>query len=114
VLLSNTEVMQLHATSDHYDFDFHAFSLSGFDVTVNKQENGSTYPSIDWVGAIFSGSQKIWQPKLCECTRCVICRILPSSRLMKAMSGVLESPRQALSIGSTCSFIGRLFLDHLG
>ena len=44
------------------DFDFHAFSLSGFDVTVNKQENGSTYPSIDWVGAIFSGSQKIWQP----------------------------------------------------
>lgn len=47
MLLSNTEVMQLHATSDHYDFDFHAFSLSGFDVTVNKQENGSTYPSID-------------------------------------------------------------------
>ena len=40
MLLSNTEVMQLHATSDHYDFDFHAFSLSGFDVTVNKQENG--------------------------------------------------------------------------
>jgi hypothetical protein len=36
VLLSNTEVMQLHATSDHYDFDFHAFSLSGFDVTVNR------------------------------------------------------------------------------
>ena len=88
--------MQLHATSDHYDFDFHAFSLSGFDVTVNKQENGSTYPSID------------------ECTRCVICRILSSSAPMKAMSGVLESPRQALSIGSTCSFIGRLFLDHLG
>jgi len=96
------------------DFDFHAFSLSGFDVTVNKQENGSTYPSIDWVGAIFSGSQKIWQPKLCECTRCVICRILPSSQLMKAMSGVLESSRAAVSIRATCSIIARLFENSLG
>jgi len=84
------------------DFDFHAFSLSGFDVTVSKKmaapikDQRSSIKSID------------------ECTRCVICRILPSSRLMKAISGVLESSRQSLSIGSTCSFIGRLFENHSG
>ena len=40
--------------------------------------------------------------------------ILPSSAPMRSISGVLESSRQALSIGSTCSFIGADFENHLG
>eukprot|EP00984_Skeletonema_dohrnii_P025418 scaffold14579_cov67-Skeletonema_dohrnii-CCMP3373.AAC.1 len=43
-------------------------------------------------------------------TRYVFCRILPSSRRREAMSVVLESSRQALSIRHSCSLIGRLFL----
>jgi hypothetical protein len=50
--------MQLHATSDHYDFDFHAFSLSGFDVTVNKQENGSTDPSMTGLAQYLAVAKK--------------------------------------------------------
>ena len=33
---------------------------------------------------------------------------------IKTMSGVLESSRAALSIGSTCILIGRLFENRLG
>ena len=40
--------------------------------------------------------------------------ILPSRRPMRSMSGVLERWEQALSIGRTCSFIGRLSGNHSG
>ena len=41
-------------------------------------------------------------------TLCISCAILPSSRPMTMMSGVLESSRQALSIRYIISLIGRL------
>ena len=40
--------------------------------------------------------------------------ILPSSRPMTMIGGVLESPRASLSIGRIVSLIGRPFANRLG
>jgi len=44
---------------------------------------------------------------------CVLLRILPSSRPMRSMSGVLESSRQDLSIRRIFGLMGRLLITGL-